>query len=291
MSDPTPEVSTTRITPAPATRPRHPGAFLATPGWIAALVGTALFAAACWAILAPWQFGRHTERAAANASIEAAATAQPVPVAHLMSPDADPTAIWQPVTATGTFLPERQVHVRLRQDSAGQPSNELLVPMLLEDGSVLLVDRGYVRLVDLAAGKPIPELPGGVVTVTGRVQAPQLDPSGRPPQQIDGRTEVTSISADVFPGVGEPVLRGFIQLTGDSPGALSVVGLPQVDSGPFLSYALQWCAFGAMAVLGMAFFVYREWTDPRDGSTGAEGTEQTTPRSRSFDRSELYDRP
>jgi hypothetical protein len=39
---------------------------------------------------------------------------------------------------------------------------------------------------------------------------------------------------------------------------LGALPLPQTDSGPFFSYALQWIAFGAMAVLGWLYFTVRE---------------------------------
>ena len=37
-----------------------------------------------------------------------------------------------------------------------------------------------------------------------------------------------------------------------------------VDAGPCLSYALQWLAFGAIALIGVGVFVYREATGSRE---------------------------
>ena len=39
---------------------------------------------------------------------------------------------------------------------------------------------------------------------------------------------------------------------------LGALPLPQTDSGPFFSYALQWIAFGVMALLGWLYFTVRE---------------------------------
>ena len=58
-------------------------------------------------------------------------------------------------------------------------------------------------------------------------------------------------------------LQGYIQLTDGSPGVLTPIELPQTDSGPFLSYALQWEAFGVIALIGLGVFIYREAADPR----------------------------
>jgi len=84
---------------------------------------------------------------------------------------------------------------------------------------------------------------------------------------------------------------------------LTPIELPQTDSGPFLSYALQWEAFGVIALIGLGVFIFREVADPRppddrdqptgpgpDDSTGATAGHGQRRRSRDgFDRSQLYD--
>ena len=44
---------------------------------------------------------------------------------------------------------------------------------------------------------------------------------------------------------------------------LGVLPLPQTDSGPYLSYGLQWLAFGIMAPLALAYFVRAELRERR----------------------------
>jgi hypothetical protein len=51
---------------------------------------------------------------------------------------------------------------------------------------------------------------------------------------------------------------GYFTLVDNQPGVLNVLPLPQIDSGPFLSYALQWIVFGVMAVGGLGYFTWRE---------------------------------
>ena len=141
------------------------------------------FAGACFFLLAPWQFNRNAERSAQNAAITAAISAPAAPVLDLMATDgpAAGSALWRVVTATGKFDPSRQVLVRLRQDSAGQPISEVMLPFRLTTGQTLLVDRGSVSFLDVSKGVTIPDVPAGQVTITGRVQDDQLDPSNRPP--------------------------------------------------------------------------------------------------------------
>ena len=86
--------------------------------------------------------------------------------------------------------------------------------MRLQDGSILLVDRGYRSFGDIDAEVPLPPVPTGEVTVTGRVQQDQTDPAHRGPttvtsQLVDGklvqvpkRIEVHAVNADALAGRG-----------------------------------------------------------------------------------------
>jgi cytochrome oxidase assembly protein ShyY1 len=289
-------------------------AFLLRPGWIAVILAGLAFAGACFFVLAPWQFSRNAERSAQNAAITAALGADPVPVSELMTTSAQPAqgALWRVVTATGTFDESRQVQVRLRQNAAGQPISEVVLPFRLATGQTLLVDRGSVSFLEVDKGVTIPAAPAGPVTITGRVQDDQLDPSRRPPVEQDGQVQVTEISADMMrqafgAAPGETFLAGFVQLTGQSPGALTPIEVPQTDPGPFLSYALQWEVFGVIALVGLGVFIVREFRDPRTDEPDEPGgqSEPAAPppssepapvpagrrrRSRDgFDRSQLWD--
>jgi len=221
------------------------------------------------------------------------------------------------VTASGEFDQSRQFYVRLRQDSAGQPVSEVIAPFRLDSGESLLVDRGYVSFGDVSRGVTIPALPAGQVTITGRVQQEQVDPANRSPVLVDGRVEAYAISSGSLTAAAElagtsggsgtgDFLQGYIQLTANSPGVLTPIDLPQTDAGPFLSYALQWAAFGVIALIGLGVFLYREAFVPRDDDldpdernpTGrnpeepdpAEPQPATRRRARDgFDRSQLYD--
>ncbi|MBV8929341.1 MAG: hypothetical protein JO152_09475, partial [Mycobacteriaceae bacterium] len=44
----------------------------------------------------------------------------------------------------------------------------------------------------------------------------------------------------------------------NQPGGLGVIPLPHLDAGPFLSYGIQWIAFGIIAPIGLGYFVYTE---------------------------------
>ncbi len=255
----------------PTERPGGRFRFLLRPGWLGAVAGALAFTAACWLILAPWQFSRSAQNSAANHLIDAALNSTAVPVRQYLSTDRQPATsdTYQKVTATGVFDADHVYYVRLRQDGQGNPVSEVVLPMRLTDGTILLVDRGYRSFGDIKAGVPLPPVPAGTVTVTGRVQQDQTDPSHRPPGFRDNLYQAYAVNADALAGmdgtVGRDgdVLQGYIQLVAGSPGVLAEIGMPQTSVGPYFSYALQWCAFGGMAILAIAYFVFREATDPR----------------------------
>lgn len=287
--------ATDHSSPTTAVRPRWRA--LLAPGWLSVIALALAFAGACWFVLAPWQFDRHAERVERNALVVAAIEAQPAPVLdHLNTLTQPPAEVaWLPVSASGEYQPEEQVYVRLRQYN-GRPAYELVVPFRLDSGELLLVDRGYVSEDDLNRGYLVPDPPSGRQLITGRIQAEQPDPAGRGDTWEDGRHEVVGITADRLLGADQPVLRGFVQLTYTAPGVLQPIGTPQLDNGPFLSYAYQWITFGAVAALAIGFFAYREFTDPllpedQDPATsGGPGPDpRPARRRRGFDKSDLYD--
>lgn len=224
---------------------------LLRPGWLLVASVVLVFATVCFTLLAPWQFHRHAERQATNAALEGSFRADPVP----LPPDVPPERMqWRRVLLKGTYLPEDEALARLRTVQ-GAAAFEVLTPFRLVDGSVVLVDRGYVRPVE---GVRVPEFappPPGVVDLVARVRVGESDPEGRPSFEDDGHRQVYAIDpAAVRPGTRP----GYLQLEAGSPGALEPLPLPQLEAGPSFSYALQWIAFGTMTLIGLVYFTWRE---------------------------------
>ena len=226
---------------------------LLRPGWLLTAFVVITFATACFTLLAPWQFQRHAERQETNAALQASFDAAPVPLdAALAAPTR--TTEWRLVTATGEFLPEHESVARLRTVQ-GAAAFEVLTPLRLADGSTLLVDRGFVRPgegVSIPAFAPAPQ---GLVTITGRVRIAERTPADRQPFTEGAHRQVYAIDPQaVLPGS----LPGYVRLEAGSPGVLGALPLPQLEAGPSFSYALQWIAFGAMTLIGLVYFTWRE---------------------------------
>ncbi|TNC23151.1 SURF1 family cytochrome oxidase biogenesis protein [Amycolatopsis alkalitolerans] len=237
--------------------------FLLRPSWLALVAGVLAFAFACFYLLSPWQFGRNSEREAQNSAIEASLKAGPKPLDSVLTPGAAPDqhTEWTRVTITGTYLPRDEVVARLRTVQ-GEPAFEVLTPFRASNGEVVLIDRGYVRPGDHGSVPPYAAPSPGTVTVVARIRQDETDQKNRP-AFADASTGGKLQSYDVDSRVvarssGLPIRPGYFQLGQNTPGVLNALPLPQLDTGPFFSYALQWIAFGVMALGGLAYFTIRE---------------------------------
>lgn len=247
-------------------------AFLLRPAWLALFVVVLGFAYLCFTVLAPWQLGKNTKTSRENAQISRSLTADPVPVTSLL-PHQDSSAPddqWRRVTATGRYLPEAQVLARLRVID-GDPAFEVLVPFAVDGGPVVLVDRGYVRPVQASQVPEIPAPPSGPVTLTARLRDAETAPPDKAPFRADGVQQVYAIDPGQISAVtGVPLAGSYLQLVENQPGGLGVIALPHLDAGPFLSYGIQWIAFGIIAPIGVGYFVYSEVRQRRREKAGGK---------------------
>ena len=236
---------------------------LLRPGWLALTALVLIFAGVCFTLLAPWQFARHEERSTTNDAITHAANANPADVNALLPAGQRPDASteWRTVRVTGEYLADEEVVARLRT-VLGQPAFEVLTPFRTTDGSIVVVDRGYVRPVQGTKTVTVPDYaapPSGTVTLVARVRADERDPRDRRAESEGGRPQVYAVGSGVVArATGLDLRPGYLQLEEGAPGVLGALPLPDLDAGPFLSYALQWIAFGTMALLAWLYFTWRE---------------------------------
>ena len=135
----------------------------------------------------------------------------------------------------------------------------MLAPFAVDGGPVVLVDRGYVKPEQGTAVPPVAPPPTGTVDITARLRDSETAPADKPPFTEGGLTQVYAIDIGQVAKVTRTPLAGsYLQLVEDQPGGLGVIELPHLDSGPFLSYGIQWIAFGILAPIGLGYFVYSE---------------------------------
>jgi surfeit locus 1 family protein len=151
---------------------------------------------------------------------------------------ADPAALgrllWRRVDTAGVYDPDREVVVRGRTWE-GSPGVELLTPLALEGGREIWVDRGWVPSPDAEHVDRSRFVERGPVRVQGFLRPSEhgeAPPGGGPPAVLEQLPD----AAHAAP----PVRRG----------------PPELSNGPHLSYAVQWFAFAATALVGYAALLW-----------------------------------
>lgn len=226
-----------------------------------------------------WQYHRHEHRVAQNELIASSLAAKPAPMTALSSPGhvVPRSDYWRTVTATGTYDTAHEVVVRMRTSNDGKVGFQVVTPLVLGDGRVVLVNRGWVRSGDdPGAYPPVPAAPPGEVTVTGRLKADETsgasgikERKGLPERQV-----MLVNSAQQAEYLGRPVLGGYLELTDPLPadGSPEPVAEPDHDSiGPHMAYAVQWWLFAAAVPLGWVILVRREKRDRAAAAAAAAG--------------------
>jgi cytochrome oxidase assembly protein ShyY1 len=234
--------------------------FLLRPGWVALAVVVIAFTYLCFSVLAPWQLGKNTKTSRENDQIQQSLTTAPVPLTTLL-PHQDssaPDGQWRRVTATGHYLPDKQLVARLRV-ADGDPAMEVLIPFVVDGGPTVLVDRGYVRPLPGSRVPPMAPPPRDPVTITGRLRDSEAPVTDKDSFISDGVRQVYSIDVKHIAALtGVPLTGSYLQLIDNQPGGLGVIAPPHLDAGPFLSYGIQWITFGVVAPILLGYFVYAE---------------------------------
>lgn len=231
--------------------------FLLRPRWIAfhLLVLVAIVAMVNFGF---WQLRRLDERRDFNAVVEARYDAEPVPLDELLTPGVDPDDVsWRPVTTSGTYLADEGILIVNRSQN-GRAGVNTVVPLRLDDGRILLVNRGFVPLA--ADPPPVPALD---VAVTGRLRPSQERRLGQLSDASEGvLREAQRLDLErLAPQFDGPVVPMYVDLTesvpAEQPGFPEPVIAPNLSEGNHLSYAAQWFIFSIAAAVGWFLAVRR----------------------------------
>ncbi len=245
--------------------------FLRSPRWLGFALFVVLLGAVC-VQLGIWQWQKLDERAERNDLVRQNLSAAPVPLDSVVAPgsDVDRSQEWTQVEASGRFDPEGEVVVQF-VNRDGVPGVEVVTPLLLEDGSALLVDRGFLE-TRRTSQRPegIPEPPDGTVTVSGWLR-PDSNAGPQATQVQDG--QVRAVSSDQLAEDLPYQLRsGYVDMQQQDPAppddsaTLAAEPYPDLGSGPHFFYALQWWFFALLAIVGYGWFARVEARDGRPAS-------------------------
>lgn len=224
--------------------------FALRPLWIVSHVFVAFLVVMC-VNLGFWQLRRHDERAERNAQVIARSEAPVVTgVADLLDDVADPEdARYRPVEVEGRYLEGADLLIDNRSND-GLPGAWVVTPLETDDGSVVAVSRGFLRF---DSGELVPPpTPTGTVTVIG-TGLPWTEGCGVRTGDDGVPIGASCMDRDAVAALaGEPVEPLAVQLQSSTAGdeGLVPVPLPELDSGPHRSYAVQWFIFGTIGLVG-----------------------------------------
>ncbi|HEY1485039.1 MAG TPA: SURF1 family protein [Micromonosporaceae bacterium] len=258
--------------------------FLATPKWFGFAVLMVVMSIVMIG-LSDWQLHRYHERHGINVRIAAAKIAKPVPMTSVLNID-HPIASdqeWVRVTVSGTYAPDKTVIARERTVGSSV-GFEIITPLVLSDGSAVLIDRGFLASQNGSSETlpTVPPVPTGEVTVTGRVHSAESEPD--PPVRIDGQLTFRRVTpASVRSDLGyQRLYPDYVLLDEQSPKAAGSFTKIPADTQPAwmnAGYTIQWAGFALIPIFGFGWQARKEAHDRRDGNTPTPGGPKQ-PRSR-----------
>jgi cytochrome oxidase assembly protein ShyY1 len=259
--------------------------FALSPGWLVRhVLVVGLVAVMLWAGF--WQLRRLDDKRA-HRDLVAERQAEPVADVEALLPagaavdDADvERSLHRRVIATGTYADEDTVVVENRSFN-GAPGGWVLTPLLVDDGTAVVVNRGFIGF-DRDGRIVAPDAPSGRVTVEGLVLPSQRregigrsDPS-EGTLAVMSRVDVERYQAQV----DVELLPAYVQLVASDPAQppaapgdpeLVALGEPTLDLGPHLGYAVQWFVFSTIATAGYVLILRRVARDrAREAAIAAE---------------------
>lgn len=218
--------------------------FLLKPRWLL-LTLVIVAASVLMARLGIWQLHRLEQRRDFNTLVGGRLSADPQPLDPAwIGPSVDlDDAEWRIVTVIGTYGLETATY-------PAPSSYQLISTLTTTDGRSLVVNRGSIPVT-----ADLPSIPQGEVTLVARVR--------RTPKGVDGAGSTTYLEV----------------ITADPDDAAGVTPLPgpELTEGPHLSYAIQWFAFSACAVVGWLLLVRRAARSRRTGLAGLRPSQRAVP--------------
>jgi len=206
-----------------------------------------------------WQLHRAEFKADRQAHLDAVGAPQALKSAAMLEE-------WQRVSLSGTWLATQTVFLDNRVH-AQQTGYHVLTPLQLADGSVIVVNRGWVAAGLRREVLPSIPTPATAVQVSGLLLRPDLKSfrldDGKEAGQVWQRADPAHFAARLKLPVAPMVLFQ----ESDSPDGL-LRDWPRPDLGVSMhkAYALQWFVFAAVALGLTGFFGWRQFRQSREST-------------------------
>ena len=194
--------------------------------------------------LARWQTDRGDEKQARQSLFE---SRMHEPAVELAAAPAGEEVLYRHVRATGEYVAAGQIYID-NQVHEGRAGFEVVTPLKLASGAVVLVERGWIERDSRYPRAPEVPVPSGTVTVSGIAALPP-----RRYLELSGET----ITGDVWQNLsiekygarnGGKVLPFLLVADVAPPGLTAIRERPDTGIERHREYALTWYAFAATAL-------------------------------------------
>lgn len=219
------------------------------------LVGhlVALGAIALFVNLGLWQLDRHQDRSNLDTLLAARIAADPISFAEALDTPIDALELRR-VVVTGAFLPEEEVVLQARTFN-GRSGHNVVTPFRASEGTVVLVNRGWIPID--TTGPPVEDalVPEGQVTLVGLARDTEVRGSLGPVDPAEGPLDrISRVDIErLRPQISGPLAAFYLQLVEPARATQLPLTLPEPEPGggpPHLSYAVQWFAFAGVVAIG-----------------------------------------
>ena len=247
--------------------------FVFSPKWLG-------FHALTWLVLIPafiglgqWQRDLWKDRDRSQGVVLSALAARPVALDSVAARDhvVAQNQQWTMVSATGRYDAAHQFMVRNRSQNS-EPGWYVVTPLVLSDGTAVLVNQGWVAEATTGSATtapPFPPTPSGTVMVTGSLQPDETTPNTRIRDDTASLpvNEIALItSPDLTSRVPYPLRDGSIRLTSSvpantAPTAAAPVPNPTYDNTMYIAYMIQWWVFALVMPVTWFLLIRREASD------------------------------
>ena len=212
-----------------------------------------------------WQLDRLDQRRAFNTQVESMRAAEPLDLNNEL-PENISTMEWRAVTVTGEYDFENQI--ALRNQYLGDQYGYHIVTPLFFNGTVVLVDRGFIPAdgnADPAAWRAYDE--DGVVTVTGQIRLGNAKPAlGGVADALPENGEMLFVwnnfnLEQIAAQLEFPILDVYIQPNveiSDTIPPIPYQPVVEITEGSHFGYALQWFTFAAILFIGYPFYLRKQ---------------------------------
>lgn len=207
-----------------------------------------------------WQLDRAEQKTQLHQRFAERATASPLPL-QTSSPEEAARELWRPALLSGTALaPVLVLDNRVRD---GVPGYEVLNPIQLADGRVVLLNRGWIKGAarrdqwpEVAPMQPLAEVKVRIAPSpsTGISLAPFSTEAGPASMLRVQRIDFAALSA----ALKLPLEPYQVLLEADQAGGYDRRWpLPSPDAGKHQAYAFQWFAMAAALSILIAYYSFR----------------------------------